>query len=212
VALRAQVAALASVLGLLSCAIWSPGTSPIEAPVVRLVRPEARAIPEAVEAHLVAHQTGLSPRERLALAHTIVEESERYGVEVEMILAVIYSESGFHNFARSSTGALGLMQILPSTGRTLAERAGVPWEGPRSLLDPNLNVRLGTSYLRWLYKRYGRWDRALAAYYVGPGAVDRMLRHGEPVPEAYATRVLSRFKMVQTPPESASSPSSSPRS
>lgn len=208
--LRARLAALVSVCGLLSCAIWAPGTSPIEPPVAGVVRTVAPAIPEAVEAHLVEHQTGLSPRERLALAHAIVEESDRYGVDVDMILAVIYSESGFHNFARSSTGALGLMQILPSTGRTLAERIGQHWDGPRSLLDPTVNVRLGTSYLRWLHKRYGRWDHALAAYSAGPGAVDRMLRHGEPIPEAYASRVLGRFQSVQAPSKPSSS--SSPRS
>jgi soluble lytic murein transglycosylase-like protein len=207
--LRARLAALVSVSGLLSCAIWAPGTSPIEAPVARVVRTDARFIPEAVEAHLVDHQTGLSPRERLALAHAIVEASERFRVDVDMILAVIYSESGFHNFARSSTGALGLMQILPSTGRTLSERIGEHWDGPRSLLDPTVNVRLGTSYLRWLHQRYGRWDRALAAYNFGPGAVDRMLRHGEPVPEAYAQRVLSRFKpQAPSKPSSSSSPRS----
>jgi soluble lytic murein transglycosylase-like protein len=206
---RLRLAALASVLGLFSCAIWAPGTSPLEPPVVRPVRNYAPGVAETVEAHLVAYQSGLSPRERLALAHAIVDESQRYDVAVPMILAVIWSESGFHNFARSSTGALGLMQILPSTGRTLSERVGMRWEGPRSLLEPTVNVRLGTYYLRWLYKRYGSWDRALAAYSLGPGALDRMLREGQTIPEDYAKRVLTRFQTVQSSePKSLSSPKS----
>jgi soluble lytic murein transglycosylase-like protein len=147
----------------------------------------------AVQARLARHATALTPREQRALAETIVRESRRNDVPVELVIAVMHVESRFHAFARSSKGALGLMQVLPSTAEEIAARAGVDWRGPGTLFDPEANVRLGIAYLAWLARRYGDLDVVLAAYNAGPGAIENRLRTGQPLPVRYARDVLDVY-------------------
>jgi len=147
-----------------------------------------------VRSHLARQRTGLVRSEVEALSHTIVEEARRHELPVDLVLAVMHVESRFHAFAVSPVGALGLMQILPATGRELASQQGLPWSGPQTLFDPEANVRLGIAYLRWLKSRYGHIDVALAAYNWGPGRIDRKLRAGRPVPAGYASDVLAVYR------------------
>ena len=86
------------------------------------------------------------------------------------------------------------MQLLPSTGKWLAPKAGVEWLGPHTLFDPIANVRLGVAYLRQLIDRYdGSIATALTAYNWGPGRIDRRLRRGAPLPTVYAQLVLGAY-------------------
>ncbi|HEU4403261.1 MAG TPA: lytic transglycosylase domain-containing protein [Candidatus Polarisedimenticolia bacterium] len=85
--------------------------------------------------------------------------SRRHGVDPRLILAVIKVESDFNPHARSSSGARGLMQLIPETARRF---------GARSILDPAQNVDAGTAYLRYLLDLFrGDVDRALAGYNSG---------------------------------------------
>jgi soluble lytic murein transglycosylase-like protein len=146
-----------------------------------------------VREQLACHHTGLGRFELEAVARTVVEEAERHGVPAALVLGVIQVESGYYNFAVSRKGALGLMQIMPATGRHLARELGVRWDGPATLFDPVRNVRLGVAYLARLERRYGRLDTALAAYNWGPGAISARLRDGLEVPEDYARDVLDAY-------------------
>jgi soluble lytic murein transglycosylase-like protein len=139
-------------------------------------------------------QTGLADFEIRAVARAIVEESDSNGFDWELVLAVIDTESSFNNFARSNVGALGLMQIMPTTGEMLAAELGLPWEGAETLFDPVVNVRLGTRYLAYLHAKYQVWDAALAAYNWGPGAIDRRLRRGDGLPVLYSRAVYARVE------------------
>jgi soluble lytic murein transglycosylase-like protein len=132
----------------------------------------------------------LSEAEIHRLATVLVRESRVHELPVELILGVIEVESNYNPFAVSPVGAMGLMQVLPSTGAEVAGRVGVVWRGPQTLFDPFVNVRLGTTYLRELRDRYGSVSVALAAYNWGPGRIDRRLRRGSPLPVVYAGRVL----------------------
>jgi soluble lytic murein transglycosylase len=86
------------------------------------------------------------------------------------------SESLFMRDVRSSAGAIGLMQIMPATGRDVASAIRVPYTGLATLVDPESNIRLGTSYLGQMSKRYdGNQVLATAAYNAGPHRVDRWL-------------------------------------
>lgn len=87
-----------------------------------------------------------------------------------LVLALIRQESAFQEMARSIVGARGLMQIMPRTGKSLAKKKNFR---PEDLYDPELNVRLGTTYIDKLIKRYdGNLFHVLAAYNAGALRVD----------------------------------------
>lgn len=86
------------------------------------------------------------------------------------------SESLFMRDVRSEAGAVGLMQLLPSTGKMVAREIRLPYSGLATLTNPASNIRLGTSYLGQMAERYrGNQVLATAAYNAGPHRVDRWL-------------------------------------
>lgn len=137
--------------------------------------------------------TGLSDFEEESLARTIIEQARTNDLEVALVLAVIRVESGGYARARSPVGALGLMQLLPSTAEEIAQRLGEDWRGAESLFDPELNVRLGIDYLKRLSDRYGSVQTALAAYNWGPGRIDRRMRNGHGIPSVYIQQVMKAY-------------------
>ncbi len=151
---------------------------------------EDAAVVAAVE-HMAGYRTGLAPFELHGVAETLVSESRARGLDPAWVLALIHVESRFYNFAVSRVGALGLMQLLPATGREFAHRTGVPWHGPLTLFDPIANLRIGIAYLAWLRDRYGDLDAALAAYNWGPGRIDGRLARGRGLPTRYVRQVAA---------------------
>jgi len=143
-----------------------------------------------VLARLRVRHTALPSRERVALARTIVKEARSHGLDPALVIAIIEVESGGYHLAVSHVGAMGLMQLLPTTGEELAGKLGIEWHGPDTLFDPTINVKLGTAYLRQLADRYGDVSVALAAYNWGPGRIDRRLRRGAGVPSRYIEQVM----------------------
>ena len=86
------------------------------------------------------------------------------------------SESLFMRDVRSNAGAIGLMQLMPATGREVADQLQLPYAGLATLTDPEINIRLGTSYLGQMAERYGGNPvPATAAYNAGPHRVDTWL-------------------------------------
>jgi soluble lytic murein transglycosylase-like protein len=178
--------------GGLSCAVREPiACEPASPPVAAASEPKPPDRADEIEALLARHLTGLAPFEVRRAAEAVIAEAERNRLDPALVLAVMHTESGYYNFARSPVGALGLMQIMPATGEMLAREAGIPWRGPDMLFEPALNLRLGTRYLAFLHARYGSWPRALAAYNWGPAAIDRRLAEGETLPVQYTDRVYS---------------------
>lgn len=118
-----------------------------------------------------------------------------YDLPPALLAAVIYTESRFDASARSAAGAVGLMQLLPATAKGIALRTGGERFVVADLLDPELNVRYGSWYLRNLLDRYDENVRtALAAYHAGQGNVDDWRRRGVGIQFAetrsYVERVL----------------------
>lgn len=104
----------------------------------------------------------------------IMAEARERDVDPFLVAALIRQESMFNPRARSPVGALGLMQVMPQTGATLARTLGIPRFRPEMLTQPELNVAFGTTYLAQQLRAYGdRLDAVLAAYNAGPGRVRR---------------------------------------
>ena len=95
-----------------------------------------------------------------------------HGVDVSLVKAVAYLESGWQQDAVSSVGALGVMQVLPSTARYINRSLGGHGLNVR---NADHNVHLGVMYLRHLIDTLGSEERALAGYYTGPGNVGKKL-------------------------------------
>jgi soluble lytic murein transglycosylase len=120
--------------------------------------------------------------------------ASNYDLSPTLLAAVIYTESKFDASARSDAGAMGLMQLLPETAKGIAIRTGGEGFVVEDLLDPEINVRYGSWYLRNLLNRYDDLSTALAAYHAGQGNVDRWRREGTgiqfPETQTYVNRVL----------------------
>lgn len=104
------------------------------------------------------------PRNAARFEELVQEHSQKQSLRPELVRAVIQVESGFDPRATSPKGAMGLMQLMPDTARSL---------GVGNAYDPEENIRGGTAYLRQLLNKYGSEQLALAAYNAGPGAVDK---------------------------------------
>ena len=112
---------------------------------------------------------------RFPLHHgvTIRREAAKNAIDAAWVAAEIRAESVFNPKARSGANAMGLMQVLPSTGAATAKSLGLPWGGANSLYDSDTNIMLGTAYLRQMENKYGTPYVAIAAYNAGPAPTAR---------------------------------------
>lgn len=113
---------------------------------------------------------------RFPLHHdaTIRREASRNNIDPAWVAAEIRAESIFNPKARSGANAMGLMQVLPTTGAAVAQRIGRSWGGAASLYEPDTNIVLGTAYLRQMLDQYGGKPYfAIAGYNAGPAPLTR---------------------------------------
>ena len=129
-------------------------------------------------------------------ARTIEEKvayyARRYGLPVRIFKELVRAESNFNPKAVSRKGALGLCQLMPETARKL---------GVKNPFDVDENLNAGAKLLKELYRKYGNWKLALAAYNAGEGAVEKY-RGVPPYAEtrSYVSRILKRAKIKRGAP------------
>lgn len=98
--------------------------------------------------------------------------AKEYQLDAHFVLAIIWAESSFRAEIRSPAGAMGLMQVMPSTGQWAAEKLGIQPFQEEMLLQPEVNIRIGCWYLHYLEQQFdGDEVKVLAGYNAGPNAV-----------------------------------------
>lgn len=124
---------------------------------------------------------------------TIIRAAKEEGIEPELLLSVVAIESRFNHQAISPKGARSLAQIMPTTGYALGV-SNDAW-----LMDPYVNLRAGARYLAMMWRQFGDWRLAIAAYNAGPGAVQRY-RGIPPYQEtqAYVQDVLWMYALIKS--------------
>jgi soluble lytic murein transglycosylase len=155
-----------------------------------------------------SHRPDISESETWKLSEVIHDESSKRHLDPLLVLALIQVESRFQPTAVSPMGARGMMQIMPNTGKFLAETLAGEYGfhpaafKPESLDDPVLNLRLGIYYLHDLKKQFQHLSHALTAYNFGPGDTQNRLENNLDLSDEYATLVLNayqRFKKITLP-------------
>jgi soluble lytic murein transglycosylase len=147
-----------------------------------------------------ANRPSLPDKEAWKLSTLILDESAARDLDPMLVLAVIKVESGFQNHALSPMGARGIMQIMPETGKYLAEEL-VRLDGfkarefrPDHLHDPALNIKLGVFYLDGLKRQFRNLSLALLAYNFGPGEIKNRLDNNVALANEYAAMVLTAYR------------------
>ena len=142
------------------------------------------------------HYPSVSHQEKREVADSIYDACKMYDLPVELVLAVIETESAFNDTATSHKGALGLMQVLPRTGRAIAKEINVELGEKIGLFDRRTNILLGSYYLKKMLSRYKRLDHALLAYNAGPTRLDQLLNTSDELSGRYAEIVNRNMKLL----------------
>jgi soluble lytic murein transglycosylase len=104
----------------------------------------------------------------IAFQDTLAPAAKHLALDLSWIYGLIRQESVFRPNAVSHVGAMGLMQLMPDTGKKVSARIGLTLDGPRALLDPNTNLTVGSNYLSTLLQHFsGSEPLATAAYNAG---------------------------------------------
>jgi soluble lytic murein transglycosylase len=123
--------------------------------------------------------------------------AKAHHLDPALMAAVIYQESKFRPSVESSSGAIGLMQLTPSTARGIAIRTGGDSFETSDLYNAEINIRYGAWYLDNLFAKYHDEKLVLAAYNAGQGNVDRWLAHHEPIQFAETRAYVSRVEHLK---------------
>lgn len=126
----------------------------------------------------------------------IDKHSAKYGIDKYVIMGIAFVESTtcrptkfklkcLNPKALSSKGAMGIMQLLPSTARDMGFKGH-----DTDLYNPYINIKYGTKYLKMLYKRYNNLYMALDAYYRGMGRIEKKPYRGNWMEHTYVGRVM----------------------
>lgn len=142
-------------------------------------------------------QIGFNPEEATRLGDVILSESKKYGYDPMFIMAIIKTESSFRKGQVSSSGAVGLMQVIPYVGADVAPRAGVDWSGSSTLVEPETNIKLGARLLFEQILKFGDVKKALVSYNMGETALRDLMRQNKPLPKRYLKAVEENYRLLK---------------
>lgn len=127
------------------------------------------------------------------IRNTIMSNSKKYQLDPIFVLAIIAGESSFNPKADGPVGEMGLMQLRPATAKWITEEyLHKKWKGNKVLYNPYENIRIGTSYLRFLRSRFSNSAQYISAYNLGPTQLKEALKRNVK-PKDYAKHVMKRY-------------------
>lgn len=178
-------------LRVLAVAVFGCTVAIAESPAIAYQPPPQPVVAEVVEPPPAAAPRLPTEADMRRYAAIIRGASRRYGIEGDLVHAMIWAESSFNPDAVSSAGAGGLMQLMPETAKSY---------GVTNVFDPEENIRAGTKIMSQLLAQFdGDVELALAAYNAGPNAVVRAGNRIPPHPEteAYVPKVMEYYRRLQ---------------
>lgn len=144
----------------------------------------------------------LGSEETETLTKAIVTTARDHQVDPVFVASLVKHESGFRRSVVSSAGAIGLMQLLPSTGQFVCSLQQSSWGGSRRLCTPSYNLKLGITYLKHLLQQFPHdLSHVLIAYNWGPGNLQRALRNRRTIPNGpvrYARSILRDYASARS--------------
>lgn len=160
---------------------------------------QARTQARIVDAVRTLGYTAISDTTIVKLVHLVYTNSQRYGYDPLLVLAIIRVESVFdpHALGRfrdgTQSGAMGLMQLKEETAREVANALGMEFAGEADLLRPEINMLLGIGYLTRLISRFQSFKLGLLAYNQGPGTIRKSISDQTPLSIQYYEKVLRSY-------------------
>ncbi len=144
----------------------------------------------------ISRNTTPAPKD---ISVSIIKACRKLNYDPLFVAAIMKSESLYDRRAISPVGARGLMQIMPATGRHIANTEGYPWKGTSALIsDPEYNIQMAISYLKQLEGMFqGDLRKVLIAYNWGPANLRKALRGKARVPKVtlnYTRSILADYK------------------
>jgi soluble lytic murein transglycosylase len=132
------------------------------------------------------------------IAYTIVKEAKYNHLDPYLILAIIKVESSFNITSVSHKGAMGLMQLKPTTAFYISEQiSDINIANSNDLYDPILNLKIGINYLAYLRKKFdGNLKYAIIAYNIGPEKLRKIIEDEMPTPKRYYSSIQYNFKKL----------------
>ncbi len=142
-------------------------------------------------------QIGFTDDEKRQLANVIFSECDKYDYDPMFLMALILTESSFKRKQVSSVGARGLMQIRPFVGKSLAGKMDIDWQGSDMLMNPDLNVQMGSRHLFDMILKFKDVRKAIISYNLGEAELRNRMRSDKPLPNSYLNKVMENYKMLK---------------
>lgn len=146
--------------------------------------------------YLKEKKVNTSEEKMKTIANSVYKESQEYDIDYRLILAVMKIESNFKNEAISRRGARGLMQVKPSSARSIARESGVEVKGVTCLHEPEKNIKIGVSYLSKLQGMFDNIVSALHAYNAGPAKVKKPDHNNDAKTTAFTRKVMNEYQQI----------------
>ena len=159
---------------------------------------EKEATVKQIAEHMKREGATIRTDKLRSIATMVYNEAADYSVDYRLVLAIMKVESNFRHDAVSSKGARGLLQVKPSLAKFIANDIGIQWRGPKTLDEPDKNIKIGVHLFSALVNDFDNISMALDAYHVGPTRLKEILTKNRKPDDCFINAVLGEYRRVKT--------------